>query len=149
MTPIDEPLSDQAFHHLLAINHIARQHARRLVDEQGIRPRDHSVLYYLLENHEATVGQLQQFLHNSPSTTSALIAKLEDDGFVTRTRSAEDNRVVIVALTPAGAERAQNTPLAGLPLLRRQLSALPAARQAEINDVLAEIHALMGDEDDE
>ena len=92
---------------------------------------------------------MQQYLHNSPSTTSALIAKLEEEGLVTRTRSPEDNRVVIVALTPEGAERAQNTPLAGLPLLRRQFGALPVARQAEINDVLAEIHALMGDEDDE
>ena len=37
--------------------------------------------------------------------------------FVTRTRSSEDNRVVIVALTPAGEEIAANTPLGGIVLL--------------------------------
>ncbi len=148
MTPINEPISDQAFHRLLAIMRLGRQHARQLSDEQGMRPQEHSALRYLMENGDATIGQLQQYLHKSPSTTSALVAKLEKENLVVRQRSPDDNRVVIVTLTPEGRERAQNTPLAGYPLLRRQLATLPPLRQAEINDVLAEILDLMGGTDD-
>ena len=141
--PVDESLSDAAFHRLLAITRIARQHARQLADAQGLRPREQSVLHHLLENEGVTIGRLQHYLHKSPSTTSALVAKLEDAGLVERTRSVEDNRVVLVTLTPEGRERAQRTPLAGFPLLRRQLGTLPEARQAEINDVLAQILTLI------
>jgi len=148
MSPINEPISDQAFHRLLAIMRLGRQHARQLAHDQGMRPQEHSVLRYLMENGDATIGQLQGYLHNSPSTTSALMAKLADANLVTRQRSLEDNRVVIVSLTPEGKERAQNTPLAGYPLLRRQLATLSPTRQAEINDVLAEILELMGGQDE-
>ena len=87
--------------------------------------------------------QIQAFLHNSPSTTSTLIAQLEEKGYVTRTRSADDNRVVIVELTPLGQQVAENTPIGGLPLLRRRLSQLSTGRLEEIDSVLTEIMDLM------
>ena len=89
------------------------------------------------------MGQAQTYLHQSASTTSALIAKLEKDGFVTRTRSKEDNRVVNVALTEAGHDVVKSTPLGGLPLLRRNMRHLPEERLAQINDVLVEIMQMM------
>jgi DNA-binding MarR family transcriptional regulator len=138
-----EALSDQVFHRFLALQHDLRRHARKLIDERGVTPRDLSVLRYLLESAPATVGQVQSFTHKSPSTTSALIAQLEDKGYVTRTRSREDNRVVNVELTPVGQQIAQDTPLGGLPLLRRRLAGLREERLSEIDDVLVEIRQLM------
>jgi DNA-binding MarR family transcriptional regulator len=90
------------------------------------------------------VGQAQAFVHKSPSTTSSLIAQLEEKGYVTRTRSQEDNRVVIVELTTLGQEIAENTPLGGLPLLRRRLGKLSEKRLTEIDSVLTEFMQLMG-----
>jgi DNA-binding MarR family transcriptional regulator len=72
-----------------------------------------------------------------------LLAQLEQKGWVTRTRSPDDNRVVIVELTPAGRDIAQNTPLGGLPLLRRRLATLPEEQLGQIDEVLAEIKRLM------
>ena len=72
-----------------------------------------------------------------------MIAKLEDQGYVTRTRSEEDNRVVIVELTEAGRIIAVETPLQGIPLLRRKLETLPEERLQRINDGLCDILALM------
>ena len=103
MNDTGEPLSDQVFHRFLALQHFLRRHTRQLIDERGLTPRDLSVLRYLLESESATVGQVQAFMHKSPSTTSSLISQLEEKGYVTRTRSQQDNRVVIVELTPAGA----------------------------------------------
>ena len=114
-----------------------------MIDERGVTPRDLSVLRYLLESAPATVGQVQAFTHRSPSTTSTLIAQLEEKGYVTRTRSQEDNRVVIVELTPGGQEMAEQTPLGGLPLLRRRLANLPQERLREIDDVFVQIRQLM------
>jgi DNA-binding MarR family transcriptional regulator len=73
------------------------------------------------------------------NSLSSLIAQLEEKGYVTRTRSHRDNRVVIVELTPVGQEIAENTPLGGLPLLRRRLARLSQERLSEMNDVLDEI----------
>ena len=69
---------------------------------------------------------------------------MEEAGFVTRTRSPEDNRVVIVALTEAGRTLAQNTPMGGIVLLRRKLATLPEERLRAIDAALADIMELMG-----
>ncbi len=138
-----EPLSDKVFHRLMTLLHQSRRHARLMMDESGMTPRDFAVLRYLTEIDAATVGQVQAYLHKSPSTTSALLSQLEDKGYLTRTRSPEDNRVVIVSLTSTGHELANNTPLGGLPLLRRKLGNLPEPRLLEIQTVLNEILELM------
>ena len=72
-----------------------------------------------------------------------MIANLEKDGYVTRTRSQTDNRVVLVALTNQGRALLTSTPLGGLPLLRRELQALPQDRLDQMLGVLAEIQQMM------
>lgn len=144
MAEPQESLSDQVFHRFLSLQHHSRRYARQLLDERGLTPRDFSVLRYLMESGPASVGQVQAYVHKSPSTTSTLVAQLEDKGYLTRTRSREDNRVVIVALTPLGRDLAETTPLGGLPLLRRRLDRLDPQRLAQIDSVLAELMDLMG-----
>lgn len=138
----DELLADKAFHKFLSLFRFLRKYARQM-DSRGISPRHFSVLRFLLESGAATVGEVQAYLYRSPSTTSTLVAQLEEAGYVTRTRSREDNRVVIVELTPAGREIAAETPLGGLPLLRRRLKTLPEERLRLIDEALAEIMQLM------
>ena len=138
-----ESLSDQVFHRLLALMRTQRQYARKVIDQQGIKPRDMSVLLFISEQDTVTVSQVQQFIQHSPSTTSTLIANLEEAGYVTRTRSHTDNRVVLVSLTPEGHELVERVPLGGLPLLRRELQTLDAERLVEMLSVLEEIQHLM------
>ena len=102
-----EPYSDHVFHIFLALQNRSRRYARQLLDESGLTPRDLSVMRFLLEAKSATVGQVQTYLHKSPSTISALLAQMEEKGYLTRTRSRDDNRVVIVELTPYGKKLAQ------------------------------------------
>jgi len=135
-------LSGEALHKFLRLFRYLRQYARQMND-QGIKPRQFSVLLFLLESGSATVGQVQEYLYQSASTTSTVIAQLEEVGYVTRTRSEEDNRVVIVKLTPAGEDVARNTPPGGIALLRRRLDNLPEKRLQLINEALAEIMQLM------
>ena len=141
-------LARETLHSFLKLYHHFRR-TNRQISEQGIRPRAFSVLRFVHERGAVTVGEVQEYIYSSPSTASTLIAKLEERGFVTRTRSVEDNRVVIVELTDAGHEIATETPLQGIPLLRRRLDTLSEEKLQRINDALGDILALMEVEDNE
>lgn len=138
-----EPLSDQVFHQFLSLLRYSRQHARKMLDEEGIRPPQFAVLRYLIESGPVNVGQIQAYLHKSPSTTSTLVAQLEGLGFVTRDRSPDDNRVVIVDITPLGTEKSKLIPIGGLPLLRLRLATLDNEQIEQIGSVLQVIADLM------
>jgi DNA-binding MarR family transcriptional regulator len=142
------PLANEALHKFLMIHRYLRQVARQM-DEQGLRPRQFAVLVYLLEQDSATVSEIQDYLYTSASNASTMISQLEDEGFVTRTRSEDDNRVVNVQLTDAGRTIAQNTPLRGIGLLRRRLDALPEERLQQIDAVMSDLVELMEVSDSE
>lgn len=135
------PASD-ALHKFLLIHRHLRQMARN-VDQQGIRGRHLAVLQFIQEQGSATVSEIQDYIYTSASTASTLISQLEDAGYVIRTRSAEDNRVVNIELTPSGSEMAQTTVIAGIGLLRRRLPTLSEDRLDIINQALADIIELM------
>lgn len=138
----EDVYAGEVFHRFLRIQRFLRQHSLQM-SSQGISPRDYAALRFLLESGPATVGQIQAYLHKSASTISALLAQLEEQGYLSRTRSQDDNRVVIVDLTPSGRDIAEHTPLGGLPLLRQQLRELSRERLETIDRALTEIMALM------
>ncbi len=144
-----EQLSDQVFHQLLGLMRLHRQYTRQIIDEQGIKPRDLSVLRFISDHDSVKVSQVQKYIHHSPSTTSALIANLEEGGYVTRTRSQLDRRAVFVELTPSGRSLLETTPLGGMPLLHGELQALSVERLVEMSGVLSEIRSLMQSEEAE
>ncbi|MBV7338635.1 MarR family winged helix-turn-helix transcriptional regulator [Chloroflexi bacterium TSY] len=146
-SPTDS-LAQEAIHKFLKINRYLRIYSRQM-DKQGVRPRQLAVLRFLLEAGEVTVGQVQAYLYCSPSTTSAIIAKLEESGYVTRSRSAEDNRVVVVNLTAEGRAIAEDMPLGGIPLLRSKIGDLSATRLETINSALSDLMELMEIQEDE
>ncbi len=135
-------LASDALHKFLLIHRHLRQAARN-VDAHGIRPRQMAVLRFLQEHGPATVTEIQEHLYTSASTASTLITQLEDAAHVERTRSADDNRVVIIDLTPTGRALAETAPLEGIGLLRRRLPTLPEERLRLIDEALAEIIELM------
>jgi DNA-binding MarR family transcriptional regulator len=143
MPDFQAPISDQVFHKFLSLLRFTRCEDRRLIDVSGMKPRDFSVLRFLLDFGPASVGQVQTYIQKSLSTVSTLISDLEDKGFLSRVRSDEDNRVVNVVLTQSGRIVAKKTPMQGLPLLRRKLGRLPEKRLLEIDRVLNEIRTLM------
>jgi len=92
--------------------------------ERGIRGREFATLRYLHEAGPRTIGQIQDYIYISASATSELISRLEDEGYVARTRGKKDQRVVYVDLTPEGRRLAEESPLGGVPLLRERLKSL-------------------------
>ena len=139
----DQPLYLDTIHTFLSIYRYLRQYSSQM-HAQGLSGRRLAALRYLLESGPLTIGQLRDYLYVNDSSTSELVARLEQAGYVTRTRSEADNRVVMASLTPAGRAAALQSPLGGIPLLREKLAELPDERLAEIQAVLAELAQVLG-----
>ncbi len=72
------------------------------LDALGITYPQYLVMMVLWQNEPQTVGSLGERLLLDSSTLTPLLKRLEASGFVTRTRSTRDERVVDVALTEKG-----------------------------------------------
>ena len=141
-SPQDESLYLETIHKFLSLYRHLRKYSRRMHDE-GISGRKIATLRYLFEAGPVTIGQLRDYLYISHSTTSELVAHLAGKGYVTRTRSDADNRVVIVELTPSGRGIAEQTSLGGVPLLRERLRMLPQDQLAVIDEAMTEMLQLL------
>lgn len=117
--------TEAVLHHLLTIHRHLRRYSKRVTSELGISGRQMAALRRLYEVGPLSVGQISAHLYIADSTTSELLGSLETRHLVTRTRSKEDNRVSVVALTPAGKALVARAPLGGVGLLRERLRALP------------------------
>ncbi|HEX2618784.1 MAG TPA: MarR family transcriptional regulator [Phototrophicaceae bacterium] len=83
-----------------------------------------------------TVTCLADNMNTTKSNVTAMIDRLIDDGLVTRDRSLEDRRTVVIALTDEGQRRYE----AGAAVVRKFHADLNAALSAEEKQLL---HCLM------
>ena len=68
----------------------------------GITYTQYIVLLALWESGSATVGDLCRRLYLDNGTITPLLKKMEEMGFIARSRSKQDERVVTVTVTEAG-----------------------------------------------
>ncbi len=109
----------------------------------GVRGREFATLRYLHEAGPCTIGQVQEYIYISASAASEMLSRLENAGYVARTRCKKDQRVVYVDLTPEGRRLAEETPLGGIPLLRERIKTLPPERLAVLDEAFSELLRLM------
>lgn len=70
----------------------------------GLTYTQYLVFLVLWEEDDIPVGELCQRLCLDNGTVTPLLKKMEKAGWLTRTRSEQDERVVVVRLTPEGSE---------------------------------------------
>ena len=68
----------------------------------GITYTQYIVLLALWESGSATVGDLCRRLYLDNGTVTPMLKKMEEAGYIVRSRSRQDERVVTVRLTEAG-----------------------------------------------
>ncbi len=73
-----------------------------LLKPLGLTYTQYIVFLVLWEQDGITVGPLGEKLHLDNGTLSPLLKKMEQAGYLERTRSSEDERVVVVTLTAQG-----------------------------------------------
>jgi len=70
----------------------------------GITYTQYIMFLVLWEQGKTTVGELCSRLHLDTGTVTPMLKKTEQQGLITRTRSSEDERVVLIELTSRGRE---------------------------------------------
>jgi MarR family transcriptional regulator, organic hydroperoxide resistance regulator len=126
---------------LLSLHRYLRR-SSKATSESGISGKQHATLR-ALESGPLTMRGLAKILFSGESATSELVAKLEERGFAQRQRSKDDNRVVLVSITRTGRQVADDTPLAGLPLLRERLRTLNEAELRHIQTAVQQVLDLL------
>lgn len=116
---------------------------RPMLDRLGLTYPQYLVLLVLWERGDTTVSGLGVALQLESGTLSPLLKRLEQHGLVTRSRVPDDERSVLISLTPAGRglrERVEEIPshveqstglsVAEIVELRESLNALAARLRA-------------------
>ena len=132
----------EAMRRFLSIYRYLRQYGRKMQSE-NLSGREVSILRYLMESEPLTIGQCRDYLFLSDSSTSELMAHMEQNGQVIRARSQSDNRSVMVTLTAAGRKLARSLTLGGMPLLREKLKTLSPDQLSRLYDALGDIEQLL------
>jgi DNA-binding MarR family transcriptional regulator len=105
---------------------------RPVLEPLGLTHPQYLVMLALWGKSPLSVKELGELLYLDSPTLSPLLKRLEAAGYVTRSRSEHDERVLLVALTPAGQK------------LRDQAEKIPptiAAKMGMSFPELAELHA--------
>jgi DNA-binding MarR family transcriptional regulator len=101
----DDDAIERALEQLLRLNASRKVHARQ-VAAAGVRisAPGLTLLRRIQEEGPLPLGELARRTEMDPAATGRQIRALEDEGFVQRDPSAEDGRVTVVRVTPAGRE---------------------------------------------
>lgn len=73
----------------------------------GIASSHGFIVYLLAKNKTMNMGELAGRIHKDKSTATALIKKLEKEGYIQKEKSDKDSRVTFVSLTEKGNAYAQ------------------------------------------
>ncbi|MCY1416180.1 Organic hydroperoxide resistance transcriptional regulator [compost metagenome] len=73
-----------------------------LLQELGLTYPQYLAMMVLWESDGITVGEISNRLLTDPGSLTPLLKRLEAEGFITRTRSSKDERVVELRLTERG-----------------------------------------------
>ncbi len=112
--PADSPKLDNALcFAIYSANHAITRAYKPLLDQHGLTYPQYLVMLVLWSRDGQTVGGIGEELFLESSTLTPLLKRLEAAGYVRRARDANDERQVVVHLTPKGQE------------LRRQLADVP------------------------
>ncbi|OYW44280.1 MAG: MarR family transcriptional regulator [Sphingomonadales bacterium 32-68-7] len=96
------PLEDQLCYAIYSAGMAIQRTYKPLLDRLGLTYPQYLVLNVLWERDGQTVGALADRLALESSTLTPLLKRLEAGGLVSRTRNPDNERQVIVALTPQG-----------------------------------------------
>jgi DNA-binding MarR family transcriptional regulator len=114
----------------------------------GLSPSQHAALASIELHGPLTLGQLARIEQVAPPTVTKVVARLEEDGLVTRTVDRTDRRIARVSATAAGRRRLEQSRKRRNAWLARRLRAADAdqvRRLAAALPLLEELAAAPGD----
>ncbi len=135
---------------LIAIRKIIRAtdiHSRRLTKTVGLTAPQLLVLQAIRDLGAVAISRLSSEVSLSQATVTTIIDRLEKRGYVARSRSAQDKRVVHALLTDAGREAVERAPTPLQESFSVRFEQLPEREQLTILAALRQVAAMMGAEE--
>jgi DNA-binding MarR family transcriptional regulator len=105
----------------------------------GISMAQLNILFTLQREGEMPMSRLADMLNVSLSNATGLIDRIEERGFVERSRVPEDRRIVLIRVTPAGMRMLEEVDALSDELLRGVLSRLGRSRLAGVAQAVADL----------
>ena len=137
LVPLDGQLCFSLYSTSMAINRLYKP----LLDGLGVTYPQYLVLSTLWEEDGQTITAISDRLALEPSTITPLVKRLEQAEFVTRERSAEDERKVQVFLTTKGKKLRADTGCLTDALLKN--SGLTVKEMIDLNDRIQRLRAAL------
>ncbi len=120
------------------MNQVKCAYSERLV-RNGISMAQLHILYTLQRNGEMPMSRLADVLQVSLSNATGLIDRIEERGFIERTRVPEDRRVVLIRVTDAGRAMLEEVDAIGSDLLRTVFARIGRSQLAAVGRAMAEL----------
>ncbi len=118
-------------------------YSRDLLRRRNLTTPQLAALRQLRRHGAMSAGELARGVALSQATITGIVDRLERHGLVTRCRSSEDRRRVVVDLTSAGREAVAASPPPLHEAFMLRLAELPEAERGEIDRVLRQIVHMM------
>jgi DNA-binding MarR family transcriptional regulator len=110
----------------------------------GISMAQLHILYTLQRNGEMPMSRLAEVLNVSLSNATGLIDRIEERGFVERSRVPEDRRIVLIRVTEAGERMLGEIDALSDELLRSVLGHLDRSKLAGVGQAVAALRDALG-----
>jgi MarR family transcriptional regulator, organic hydroperoxide resistance regulator len=127
--------------------HAFNRFYKPLLDRLGLTYPQYLVMLVLWEQDGMSVKEIGERLFLDSGTLTPLLKRMETAGLVKRTRSSEDERQVIVALTPQGEglkEKARSLPLSILAASQCSVAELVSLKN-EVEALRDKLNAAVGE----
>ena len=138
VTTKDDPYGPIIADFRAAMNQVKCASSERLV-RMGISMAQVHILYTLERNGEMAMSRLADVLQVSLSNATGLIDRIEERGFVERTRVPEDRRVVLITVTDAGRRMLEEVDAISAELLRSVFARIGRTQLAGVGRAIAEL----------
>lgn len=111
---------------------------------RGISLAQLHILYMLQRHGQMPMSRLAEVLNVSLSNATGLIDRIEERGFVERTRVPEDRRIVLIRVTQAGERMLGEIDALSEELLRSVLGHLDHSKLAGVRQAVASLRDALG-----
>jgi DNA-binding MarR family transcriptional regulator len=130
-------LTSSLGYYLTKARNVLVERTDRAVKPLGLTAQQIGVILMLSSRRASTPFELSRAMSYDSGSMTRLLDRLEKKGFVVRTRSDADRRMVKLELTPQGHEAARQLPSLGAAVLNEQLRGFSPDEHATLIDLLA------------
>jgi DNA-binding MarR family transcriptional regulator len=135
--PDEIQLESSLGYYLTKARNVLNERTDQAVKPLGLTAQQIGVILLLSCGEASTPFEMSRAMSYDSGSMTRLLDRLENKGFIARTRSDEDRRVVKLNLTPQGHAAARQLPQLGAAVLNEQLRGFSQADLATLIDLLA------------